>query len=117
MRVHLLLVYIAVLNQFKLSNIVNTSIDKYNYINIIKISVRNKFENEFMKSSINNLKNTISELDIKLTEKRKEHTGMKGIEVDINEDIEIDNSYIIYIERYGVPENGFFDPVLLYHCK
>ena len=70
-----------------------------------------------MESTIYNLKNTIKELDIKLTEKYTKKTGIKGIEVNINEDIEIDNSYINYIKIYGIPDNGIFDPVLLYNCK
>tara|TARA_B100001250_G_scaffold408487_1_gene430987 strand:+ start:772 stop:1107 length:336 start_codon:yes stop_codon:yes gene_type:complete len=108
---------VFILHEFKLSvqvdKIVQTQIACSRELLRIQLHERDLFNTK----TIDNLKQSLSELEKKFKEKKRKTNNMKGIEVDIVEDIQIDNNYLTYIQRYGVPEDGIFDPVLLMRCS
>ena len=52
-------------------------------------------------------------MEKRLQEQKNLNTITAGIEVELQQDVGIDLRYIKYIEKYGIPEDGFFDIILL----
>ena len=97
--------------KYSLKNLIKILL-KYKKILSIKINDYKKLD--FLNTKNINLQNTLKELEKRLQEQKNNlNTITAGIEVELQQDVGIDLRYIKYIEKYGIPEDGFFDIILL----
>jgi len=69
----------------------------------------------YQQKEIETLKQNIETLKEQLTAQSRPRIAAT-IDTDLKADVSLDIRYIYYIQKYGPPENGIFDPVKLAEC-